>query len=462
MTDPAIAETPRRLYDDPMSFRLVALSLLSFALLDAEDSPRASTQIADFGTLPDRTAELIAALQEGNGSLALSAGIYRITAPLEIRLQQRRSAHVRSVDGPVTLVMDGPGPALRLIGSHEGTASPHTFEVATWNESFPLIEGIEILGNHPEADGIELIHCVQPTISRVAVRWCRHGIRIAERNRNVTLSDLHLYENSGIGVYLDDVNLHQINLANSHISYNREGGVVVRNGNVRNLQIANCDIEANMPGDDTPTTAANILIDVSNAADSPQISIAEIAITGCTIQHSSNYAGKGLTEVAPGGANIRILGNPGKPIDSVTIHGNIVSDTNVLVDLAHCIDINFTGNAFFAPNPDFFHVQDSKRIVLTGNTFNPRQFERPGRLRFLRSEDCLMTANTLRGLASPDHAILIRDCRNMSLNNNLLTESTAGVRIETSTAISVKDWTVSGLPEGIPFLSSDETSGVTD
>lgn len=441
---------------------LIASCLALSLPLSAEDSPRAADQIKDLDTLPDRTGELIAALETGNGTLNLSAGLYRLTRPIEVRLNRERRTHIRSADGPVTLVMDGPGPALRITGSHEGTAAPQSFETATWNEAFPLIEGIEILGNHPEAEGIELIRCVQPTISRVAIRWCRHGIRIAERNRNVTISDVHLYQNSGIGVFLDNVNLHQINIANSHISYNVEGGIVVRDGNVRNLQVANCDIEGNMPEDDTPTTAANILIDISGAAASPRISIAEIAITGCTIQHASNYGGGKYDEIAPGGANIRILGNAETLIDSVTVHGNVVSDTSVLVEIVHAMDVNFTGNAFFAPNPDFFRIRDSERIILNGNTFNPRQFERPGRIEFIRSRNCLMSANTLRGLASPDHAVLIRDCRNMSLDHNSLSESTAGIHVENSSGISVKDWTVSDLPTETPFLSVDQDSDVIE
>ncbi|MEM1443292.1 MAG: right-handed parallel beta-helix repeat-containing protein, partial [Verrucomicrobiota bacterium] len=330
---------------------ILFLSTLIFCANAFAEAPRASLQIKDLEDLADLTDHLLAGIESANGSLLLETGTYRITRPLEIRLEQKQRVHIRSLNGPVTLIMDGPGPALRLVGSHEGTASPKSFEPATWNESFPIIEGLEILGSHPESIGIELVRCVKPTITRVSIRWCHNGIVLSERNRNVTISDVHLYENSGIGLFLNDVNLHQINVANSHISYNREGGIVVRNGNVRNLQIANCDIEANMPADDTPTTAANVVLDVSGAADNPRISIAEVAITGSTIQHSSNYTRGDMEEIAPGGANIRILGNEEYLIDSVTIHGNIISDTSVLVDVSHAMDVNFTGNAFFAPNP---------------------------------------------------------------------------------------------------------------
>ena len=187
----------------------------------------------------------------------------------------------------------------------------------------PIVSGIEIVGNHPDAVGIELFKTVEPIISRVSVRWCRHGIHLVTRNRNVTISDCHLYENSGVGIYLDAVNLHQINISNTHVSYNRQGGIVVRDGNVRNVQITGCDLEGNMPASNQPTQAANVLLDVSGTPDDASQSIAEVAITGCTIQHSSNYSSVKGTFAAPGGANIRLLGKKVWPIDSVTITGNM-------------------------------------------------------------------------------------------------------------------------------------------
>jgi hypothetical protein len=290
-----------------MRLRLLPLILLSFStLLPAEDAaPSASDQRPDLASLPDQTEALQKQINE-TGALLLPTGTHRITKPLVFALSQKRSTAVRPEAGAVTLIMDGPGPAIRITGSHKGTASPKTFEPATWNENMPLIEGIDIVGNHPQANGIELFQTVGAIVNKVSVRWCHHGIHLVERNRNVVISDVHLYENSGIGLYLDDLSLHQINVSNSHISYNRTGGIVVRDGNVRNLQITGCDIEGNMPDDDTHTNAANIMIDVSATPKDRSKSVAEVAITGCTIQHSSNYSGSQYDSIAPGGANIRI------------------------------------------------------------------------------------------------------------------------------------------------------------
>src|SRR5690606_21631383 len=120
-------------------------------------------------------------------------------------------------------------------------------------------------------------------------------------NRNVVISDCHIYDNRGIGIYYDDVNLHQSNITGCHVSYNAQGGIVSRAGNVRNLHITGCDLESNMVRDAQPT--ANVLMD---SRDSPA-GTGDVAITGCTPQHDRN---------APDSSNSRIIG-PSRPRHSL-------------------------------------------------------------------------------------------------------------------------------------------------
>ncbi len=439
-----------------MQMKILFLFVCTVCLLFSPalaETPTAAKQFPNLADMPDSSMALQKQIDDNNGSLILKPGVYRITKTLAIDLKQTRSTIVRPESGPVTIIMDGPGAAIKISGSHKGTASPKSFEVATWNERMPIIEGIEIIGNHSEADGITLFQCVEPIISKVSVRWCRNGIRLATRNRNVTISDCHLYENSGIGLFLDAVNLHQINVSNCHISYNRKGGIVVSDGNVRNLQISNCDLEGNMPATNAPTKAANILLDVSGTPGDKSHSLAEVAITGCTIQHSSNYSGKDYDSLAPGGANIRILGKKIWPIDSVTISGNVISDTSLNVEIIDATDITLTGNTFFAPNPDNLTVKRSKRIIVNGNTFNPRQFERPGRITLEDCQDCIISNSTFRALDAEGGTIILNKCERINLSANILAECKSGVLVKDSSNISLSNWIVSGLPEGITFLT---------
>lgn len=418
-------------------------------------------QIPDLKSLPDLTDRLQEQIDNNHGNLLLGGcqggDVVRITKPLVFDLARHKAVAVKA-SGGVTIVMDGPGPALRFVGSHEGTASPSTFKPATWNERMPIVSGIEILGNHAQADGVELIKTVGPIISRVSVRWCRHGIHLVNRNRNVLISDCHLYENAGVGIYLDDVNLHQINVANSHVSYNREGGIVVRDGNVRNLQVSGCDLEGNMPADDTPTKTANILIDVSGSPDTRSKSVAEVAITGCTIQHSANYGKSPESRVAPGGANIRLAGKKIYPIDSVTISGNVLSDTTTNIDVDYVTDLAINANNFFAPQPANLRVEHSQRVVVSGNTFNPRQFVRPGTIIFSDCADCIIANCTLRKFATSDGALILNRCSGFILNGLSLSDCGSGIILKGTEETTISSCRVTRTAEESPDLVIDGKS----
>ncbi len=418
---------------------------------------RAVEQMPELKSLPDMTSELQAQIDENGGRLLLIEKNYRITSTLEFDLKTLGAVAVKSVGG-ATIIMDGAGPAIRFTGTHEGTASPKSFKPETWNERMPIVTGIEILGAHPEADGIELRQTVAPIVNRVSVRWCRHGVHLVNRNRNVVISDCHLYENSGVGVFLDDVNLHQINVSNSHISYNRAGGIVVRDGNVRNLQVTGCDIEGNMPDDETPTSTANILIDVSGSAGDKSKSIAEISITGCTIQHSANYSGDEEKTNAPGGANIRLAGKEIYPIDSVTISGNVLSDTTTNVDIRYVHDVAISSNNFFAPKPNNLTVSNSQRVVVTGNTFNPRQFARPGTIRFTDCADCILANSTIHKFATPDGAVILDRCSGFMLTGLALTDCDSGIVLKSTIGSTIANCRVARTASTKPDLDIDSSN----
>ncbi len=434
------------------------LILITFSFLSNGLSAGTLDQIPHLKSLPDSTADLQQMIDDHGGNLLLGKDdVLRITAPLVFDLAKHKAVAVKAASG-VTIVMDGPGPALLFVGSHEGTASPASFKSATWNERMPMVSGIEILGNHAEADGIELVQTVGAIVSGVSVRWCRNGIHLVNRNRNVIVSDCHLYENSGVGVYLDDVNLHQINIGTSHISYNRQGGIVVRDGNVRNLQVSGCDIEGNMPVDDTPTTAANILIDVSGSPDTRAKSIAEIAITGCTIQHSANYSKDENKTVAPGGANIRLAGKKIYPIDSVTISGNVLSDTTTNIDINYALDVAINANNFFAPQPANLYVRNSQRVVVSGNTFNPRQFERPGSITFEDCADCIIANSTLHQFATDAGALILNRCSGFTLNGLNLSDCGSGFVLNSSTDTTISSCRVTRTTNGSLDMSINDSN----
>lgn len=344
----------------------------------------AKPEFAGDGTADDTDA-IQKAIDAGRGGVHLPRGVYRITRPVVIDLDKAGYTSI-TADGTATLRMDGAGPALRFVGTHEGTAAPASFKPNVWDrQRTPRVDGLEVVGNHPEADGIEASGTMQLTVHGVTIRECRHGVRLLKRNRNVILSACHIYHNSGIGVFYDGVNLHQSNVVGCHISYCDGGGVVARGGEVRNIHIGTCDIEGNQSKAGPPT--ANVLIDCTGG------STAEVAITGCTLQHAN----------VPDSANVRVIG-AGKGIRQgaaqwghVTIGDNVFSDVAVNVDLKDCRGVTVTGNTFWMGYRYNLRAEGCQQLVV-----GPNAFERNPAYDYGTSKETV-------------NAILFKDCRDCTL-----------------------------------------------
>src|SRR5690606_33833712 len=133
----------------------------------------------------DGQADDTAALQrqiDAGGGLQLPAGVYRLTKSLVVNLDDVGYWSIHGT-GVVRLVMEGAGPAIKIVGTHGGTAAPNTVKPEVWDrQRMPLVDGIEIVGRHEAACGIELTGTMQPTITRVTVRDCLHAIHVTGRN----------------------------------------------------------------------------------------------------------------------------------------------------------------------------------------------------------------------------------------------------------------------------------------
>lgn len=401
---------------------------LFIALLLTAISTATARDVRELGAKGDGVADDTAAIQRAvnaGGAVHFSKGTYRLTKTVLVELD--KTGFVSLVgDGTARVVMAGAGPAFKFLGTHGGTADPEQFKPNVWErQRMPVVDSLAIEGAHAEADGIEAEGTMQITITRSHLRSLRHGIHLAVRNRNVLISDCHIYHCTGIGVFYDNVNLHQSNITGSHISYCDGGGIVGRGGNVRNIQIANCDIESNMGKDSPPT--ANILLDSAGG------SIGEVAITGCTIQHNSP---------GPDSANIRILGQgddaglakrtgSGKTQEGhVTITGNVLSDVQVNVHIKHSRGVTFTGNTVWMGYQHDLLVEDSSNIVIGPNNFDrsPRynygsSSNVNGGLVFRSSRDCTLTGLHVNGVWRKPAAVLMEKCDRFHLANATILDS---------------------------------------
>lgn len=409
----------------------------------ATGSSERDSDVPELADLADGEVDASEAIQRlidsGPGDLRLPRGRFRLTRPLEIDLDRTGFTSLHG-GGVATLVMAGGGPALRIVGTHFRSADPGGFEPKVWKrQRMPLVDGLGIVGDHPEACGIEAEGTMQLTVSRVHVRGVLHAIHLVKNNRNITISDCHLYENRGIGIFYDDVNLHQSNITGCHISYNHGGGIVSRAGNVRNIHVTGCDIESNMDPDHSPT--ANVLIDCTGS----RYGTGEVAITGCTIQHNNP---------SPGSANIRILGGS-LPAEeqkrvregNVTITGNVLSDVKVNLHLRECRGVVVTGNTFWMGYEQNILVEESSNIVFGPNNLdrNPRYSygntsEANNGVVFRNCEDGTITGLHLTNVWREPAGLIIRSCRRMNITNSTILDcDNAGILLENVTHSRVSD-----------------------
>ncbi len=359
------------------------------------------SNVFGFGAKGDGVADDTEALQHtldsGDGVLRLNKGTYRITKPLVLDLTKTGFGAVRGEGGTSRIVMAGAGPAIRVIGDHQGTASPSSVPPHTWEkERFPTITGIEIVGEHPDSIGIELRKTMKCVISQVLVRRCRIAVHLVERNRDFLLTDSHLYDNHEIGLLFDRCNLHQIIVHGCHISWNKVAGIKSLGGDVHNLQIVGNDIEYNnataggaskQPADLTDHPGGSeIWFDATDGV------ISEVTISGNTIQAT----------VQTDGANIRIVGadveRPQRAdapktqkVDTahlINITGNVLGSQWRAVELRNVSRVTITGNSIYDSADLSVFAARSAGLVVSGNTFVWRGNDSEPPKDGLRFEDC--------------------------------------------------------------------------
>ena len=371
---------------------------------------------ADFGAsgdgITDDSAALEHALQDGDGVLKLHKGTFRLSRTLVIDLSRTGYAAVIGEGGASRLIMTAPGPAIRIVGTHQGTSVPKSVTPAVWDrERFPRLEGFEIAGEHPRAVGIELVRTMQATVSQVLVRRCQYGIHLTGRNRNVQIANCHVYDNDEYGIYFDRCDLHQTNVSGCHISFNQRAGIKSRGGDVHNLQITGNDIEYNnRPGIDTDREGgAEIDFDASEGT------ISEVTISANTIQ----------SNIQPGGANLRIRGSEQGTTQGaclIAVTGNVIGSNTRGLDLNRAYRVTITGNTIYDHAEFSLVARGCQGLVIGTNTVSWKAEDSlPPRDGFL-FEDCelvslqgLVAERLCSGADASGAGVMFHECRDVQV-----------------------------------------------
>lgn len=366
------------------------------------------TNVRDFGAMgdgiTDDTGAVEHALREGgDGLLEFPKGDYRITRTISFDLTKTGRLAIHGCGGTAKLLMHGSGPLFEFIGHHGGSADPGSFKPDVWQlERMPTVSQIEIEGKHPHADGLRFNGVMQPTLSGVLIRNVRNGVHLTQRCRNVLISHCHIYHNTGIGIWLDKINLHQTNIIGCHISYNRLGGIRIEESEIRNLQITGNDIEYNnyrafnMP-EAADVATAEIYIDCSKGG-----TVREGTISSNTIQ--ATYS--------PNGANIRFIGSPSEHSHLTgmwCISGNLIGSqaTNIHLTLARGMTIE--GNYVYSGHQRNLLAEECQNLVIGANCFghNPdyKEKELCTGLRLVDCKNCTLTGLQIQDAQAGEHTV---------------------------------------------------------
>ncbi len=403
----------------------------------------------------DDTAAILHALEKGDGNLVLPRGEYRISRPLLIPLDRYGPVRVTGQGGTARLLMAGAGPALHLVGTHQKTALPADVREGVWHkERLPTVEGLEIVGRHPEADGIRIDGAMQPTILHVLIRRCRHGIHLVRRCRNVVIASCHLYDNTGAGIFLDRVNLHQTNITGCHVSYCKQGGISIQGSEVRNIQICGNDIEYNY--DEKAESSADVLFDCREGT------VREGTLVGNTIQAKGSR----------GGANVRLLGagrdNP-NAVGLLAVTGNLIGSQETALHLVACRGVVISGNSLYSGYRHVLLAEDAEHLVLSGNSIdhNP-EYPGPSADRVVLRGCRNVTASGLlhqhtRAAGGEDPASWeVRDCGNVSITGcQILGARSRGIAVLNSAVVRIADCTVRGPQDAAGFRTAVEVDAAS-
>ena len=405
-----------------------------------------AVNVKDFGAKgdgkTDDTGSIVAAISGStDGLVEFPRGNYRITKTIDINLSIYGTLGLSGKGASASIIMAGEGPAFRFIGSHDkGSALPASVKQITWDkERMPLIDALEIIGEHSNADGIELKNTFMPTLRTLLIRNVRNGIHLTSRNRNVLIDGCHIYNNSGIGIFIDNVNIHQFIISDSHISYCKKGGITVINSEIRNFQITGNDIEYNC--DPLEESAADILVDCSKGG-----SVREGTISGNTIQAIPS----------PGGANIRFLGLPSNPdkIGLWSITGNHISNQELNIHLENTRGISITGNTFIRGYNRHLLINNSSNLIINGNVFDHNNDYFPsvpfayGGILLNKGENVIISDNIIDGSGNGGEdnggAMVIKDSQEVSIIAcNIKNPIFNGIQFESSTNSQILNCVIS-------------------
>ncbi|MEL5336736.1 hypothetical protein PTR34_15630 [Serratia nevei] len=249
-----------------------------------------------------------------------------------------------------TIVQMSDTATLHCLGSLAGSANPIQSGDKVHGEYGFFIDSARICSVNQES-GVALLleKTIGVTISNSVFYFNSIGIQIKGMNRNINISNSHIYANRNYGLhYMSGGDLHQMNVTGTHISYSRIN-VFSDNQHLYNLQISGSDIEvSSYPAD----VDKNIYIRALN-----DIKVDCVEITGCTIEgHSTDNA------------LVRLEGGDVTSISNVVISGNAIGNGgNAEIQIGGCRNVRIDNVHKFSNGHSIEFIGSTDNINVSGN-----------------------------------------------------------------------------------------------
>lgn len=264
------------------------------------------TQYETYGWKFSQAAELVQSAASGSGAGYISAGVgdgvsddyedlqavlnfvtgaisfdpakkYFISQSLKVNASTAKGLY----GNRATFIVGGDFPAFTIKGGMSGgSANPATNGVLSRHEGGFHVDSIRAYSSDLVSGvGVALSNVFKPRITNCDFMYLKHGIHFSGLNRDVIITDNHVYACHDYGVYFDNTaDIHQLNVLGNIITYCTRN-IFLDNADIYNLQIVGNDIElGTYPTDVAAADKADIWITAMSSM------VEDVSILGNTLE----------------------------------------------------------------------------------------------------------------------------------------------------------------------------------
>lgn len=365
-------------------------------------------EINNFGAMGDGKTDDTVAFQKAaleNGVLRLDSGkTYLINKTIVLDLNKIKGIQANNAK----IFVSKDIPAFHLKGNKiTGGAEPPS-NTGLEQEFSAVIEGLHVYSNNHKGTALVLDGTFGVNISNSHFYNLKKGIELINKNRNVIITENHIWDIKEYGIHYNNANTHQSIISNNHISYAKIA-LFFENGDVHNTQINSNDIEVGHSVNNNTLSAIQVICYKLNS----QFSQAQII--GNSIEDHF-LAKEGILNFnAKSFDPSKVKSDQAPYVGMIELVGNEFSGSSRAIILDNINDLIVNGNTFKLIKEVFISIFTSgEGINISGNTFS-------GKLDKDSGGKVLHVEGGIAGYSSSLRFFTLNNNTAYNLSNNLIT-----------------------------------------